>query len=729
MSEIRVTVHLGQSPLDARRGIARLHPLALQALGLRPWDAVTIEGARTTGAAAALSAPGVDPGIVVLDELISSNAGVSTGQAVSIRRAAPAPAVSISLADLPPSGHPIDAGALRFALLGKIVAAGDRVSLLPQDMYHPAGEDTEASFQQAAQIFTQAWGGEWKAALPTIAGTDPPGLVTVTMETRVDWGSDVATSSSSAVEGPAPAAGDLPGHEEEIGTLREIIDLGLNHSHLLERLGGAHNMGVLVTGPPGSGKVSIVRAVAASTGAEVLRLWGPSLASQDPGRSAAELSEALTQAQLRSPSILLIEDVDAIASKEDASPLLPVLVETIEKAAASGKAAVVCTTSHPEATHPSLRLPGALEREIPVSLPQRDERRRMLEVHTHGLPLDQNVVLDQIAGRTPGYVAADIALLCREAGLRAAQRAVTVGTSDPAQLLVVQQDLEDALEVVRPSAIGAASVELADVRFSDVGNMETTKEQLAEAIIWPLRYPDSFERLGIDPPRGILLYGPPGCGKTFLVKALANESGANFLSVKGAELLSKWVGESERAVVELFRKARHLAPAIVLFDEIDALAPPRGKGNDSGTTDRVVAQLLTELDGVEDLRDVSVIAATNRPDLVDPALLRPGRLERIVYVPPPELEARAKILEAATKGMPCEDVDLHAVARATERYSAADLAAVARTAALNAMRSDIEAAVITSEHFERALGTVRPSIAPEVVAGLENFARKRAAGA
>jgi transitional endoplasmic reticulum ATPase len=363
-----------------------------------------------------------------------------------------------------------------------------------------------------------------------------------------------------------------------------------------------------------------------------------------------------------------------------------------------------------------------LDHELAIPLPDRAQRLRLLEVTTHAVPLAPDVSLDDVAGRTPGFVAADLIALVREAGLRAAAR-----QRDTDAPTVAKADLDAALEVVRPTAMGGETLDLAQISLDDVGDMVEVKEAVTEAVLWPLQYPDTFSRLGVAPPRGLLLYGPPGCGKTFLVKAIAGSGQANVLSVKGAELLSKWVGESERAVRELFRRAREAAPTLVFLDEVDALAPVRGQSTDGGTTDRVVAALLTELDGVESLRDVVVIGATNRPDLVDPALLRPGRLERLVFVPPPDAAARGQILKAAAKSVPLDPaVDLAALGEQTEGFSAADCAALIREAALTAMRESMSATTVTAAHVEHALSAVRPSLDPAQVAALQAYADRRA---
>ncbi|MCM0679005.1 AAA family ATPase, partial [Micromonospora phytophila] len=479
-------------------------------------------------------------------------------------------------------------------------------------------------------------------------------------------------------------------------------------------------LGVLVTGPAGSGKSALVRAVAARVGARVCPVWAPEVAALTNQAAAERLRAAAAEVRADGPAVLLVTDVEALAPAEEQGPLSTVFRQVLAESVRSG-VAVVCTTGRPEAVDPALRAPDLLSLRITVPLPDPALRREQLTVLTRQVPLAEDVRLDEVAGRTPGFVAADLAALVREAGVRAALRQKSA--ENPT---VAMADFHAALEVVRPTTMAASTLELASVTLDDVGDLVEVKQTLTESVLWPLTYPDTFARLGVQPPRGVLLYGPPGCGKTYLVTALAGSGRANVLSVKGAELLSKWVGESERAVRELFRRAREAAPTLIFLDEVDALAPVRGQATDGGTTDRVVAALLTELDGVEALRNVVVVGATNRPDLVDPALLRPGRLERLVYVPPPDGPARAEILRASSRTVPlAPEVDLAALGAELDGFSAADCAALVRESALAAMRESLTASTVTAAHVATARSRVRPSLDPAQVAWLAAYAEGR----
>ncbi|OLB81099.1 MAG: ATPase [Actinobacteria bacterium 13_2_20CM_2_71_6] len=727
---LTLTASLRPAALDARRGIVRLHPEVLTALGLNPGDPVRLTGRRETAGIAALAETGASRALLYADDLLLGNLGIRDGGQVTV---APAPiraARRVTLAGPAEIVAVVSPEMLRLALLGKMVTVQDNVSLLPQDVL-PAAE-VRPLVAAARRSLANTVGYAWTTALLTVVDAEPAGGGLVTMDSVVGWDHGPVTHSTElpVEERPAeaPSLEDLPGLRTQAQELTELLDLGFHHREVLGRLGTTVSLGVLITGPAGSGKSALVRAVAATVKADVTLIWAPEIAALTNDAAAARLRrafavprQAVPKQPAATPAVLIVADVEALAPREALSPLATVFRQLLAEALRAGTA-VVCTTSRPESVDPSLRSPGLLDHEIAVPLPDAALRREQLTVLTKRMPLAEDVRLDDVAARTPGFVAADLSALVREAGVRAALRQKSVETPS-----VAAEDFAAALEVVRPTSMAESTVDIGGVTLDDVGDMASVKEVLTESVLWPLTYPDTFARLGVQAPHGVLLYGPPGCGKTYLVKAIAGTGKANVLSVKGAELLSKWVGESERAVRELFRRAREAAPTLVFLDEVDALAPVRGQASDGGTTDRVVASLLTELDGIESLRNVVVIGATNRPDLVDPALLRPGRLERLVYVPPPDAPARAEILRAAARTVPlAADVDLDALASTLDGFSAADCAALVREAALAAMRESLDAATVTAKHVEAARARVRPSLQADQVAWLASYATRHA---
>lgn len=743
---LTLTASLRPAALDARRGVVRLHPEVLTALGLRPGDPISLTGRRTSAGIVAVAEPGASRALLYADDLLLGNLGLRDGGQVTVAAAPLRAASTVTLSGPAEITAVVSPEMLRLALLGKVVTVGDNVSLLPQDVSlgtlsvsAPAVHMVDRGLVEAARrSLSNTVGYAFTSALLNVSAAEPDAGALVTMDTAVGWlygqathapGGVMATPASAPAPatpsvtptGPVPTLDDLPGLRAQGEQLIELLDLGFHHGEVLAKLGTTVSLGVLVTGPAGSGKSALVHAVAAQVEAQVVPLWAPEIAALTNNDAAARLRKAADEMRAPGPAILLISDVDALAPRDQPGPLSTVFRQLLGELIREGEA-VVCTTSRPESVDPALHSPGLLAHEISLPLPDAALRREQLTVLTRGMPLAEDVKLDEVASRTPGFVAADLAALAREAGVRAALRHRREAETPQ----VVMADFEAALEVVRPTSMAESSLELAKVTLDDVGDMVDVKQTLTESVLWPLSYPDAFSRLGVEPPRGVLLYGPPGCGKTFLVKAIAGTGKANVLSVKGAELLSKWVGESERAVRELFRRAREAAPTLVFLDEVDALAPTRGQATDGGTTDRVVAALLTELDGVESLRNVVVIGATNRPDLVDPALLRPGRLERLVFVPPPDADARAEILRAAAKSVPlAPDVDLASLAASLDRFSAADCAALVRESALAAMRESLDATEVTAEHVELARSRVRPSLDPTQVEWLANYAEQQ----
>ncbi|GID31561.1 AAA family ATPase [Paractinoplanes brasiliensis] len=719
--ELTLTATLRPTGLDDRRGIVRLHPDVMTALSINAGDPVRLSATRTTAALAAKAQPGASREFLYADDLTLGNLGLRDGGRVTVCRQPAVAARHVVLAGAADVVALVSPEMLRLALLGKVVTEGDNVSLRPQELMPVAGPDIGQSLRNRL-------GYQWNTALLTVIETDG---ALITMDTVVGWqdgpvsspvpGPSVRPEAPAATdpEVPPPSLDDLPGMRAQAKELEELLDLGFNHKEVLERLGTEVSLGVLITGPAGSGKSALVRAVAAQVGARVLPVWAPEIAALTNQSAAARLRELAREARTGEPTVVLFSDADSLAPREEPGPISVIFHQVVEETVRAG-VAVIATTSRPESVDPSLRAPHLLATQLAVPLPDAAMRREQLGVLTRSLQLAEDVRLDEIAGRTPGFVAADLGALAREAGVRAALRQKDGDVEKPT---VAMADFEAALDVVRPTSMAESTLEVAAVTLDEVGDMAEVKQVLTESVLWPLNYPDTFARLGVSPPRGVLLYGPPGCGKTFLVKAIAGTGKANVLSVKGAELLSKWVGDSERAVRELFRRARDAAPTLVFLDEVDALAPTRGQGTDGGTTDRVVASLLTELDGVEDLRNVVVIGATNRPDLIDPALLRPGRLERLVYVPPPDAEARAAILKASSKSVPLdESVDLAALGAELEGFSAADCAALIRESALAAMRDSLEASTVTAANVATARTRVRASLDPGQVAWLAAYA-------
>ena len=725
-ASLTLTARLNTSALDSRRGVVRLHPEAIAALGIREWDAVTLMGSRTTAAVVGIASPGTPAGTALLDDVTLSNAGLREDASVVVSPAGVYSARSVTLSGSALATRSVTSANLRQALLGKVLTVGDTVSLLPRDL----GPGTSTS--QASAALATSVGITWTSELLTVTGTDPAGPVSVQPNSSVTWGGGPGGGSSAPATGSTPAVSqptqwpeepkistdDLKGQHVQAGRLTEWLKLALDEPALLEKLGAKPNLGVLITGPAGVGKARLVRAVCARR--RLVRLDGPDTGALAAGDRQQAVARAVADV-MNGGGVLLVTDIDALLP-EPPEPVATMILGELRKAVATPGVALVATSQAPDSVDPRLRAPDICDRELGLSLPDGATRKALLEVLLRDVPAD-NLKLDEIADRTPGFVRADLAALVREAALRAAARASEDGKTP----VLAQEDMVGALSVIRPlSRSNTQELSVGSVTLDDVGDMVATKQALTEAVLWPLQHPETFARLGVDPPRGVLLYGPPGVGKTFVVRALASTGKLSVHAVKGAELMDKWVGASEKAVRELFRRARDSAPSRIFLDEIDALAPRRGQSTDSGVTDRVVAALLTELDGIEPLRDVVVLGATNRPELIDPALLRPGRLERLVFVEPPDADARYEILKTAAKSVPlASDVDLKDLAGDLDGYSAADCVALLREAALTAMRRSIDATDVSAEDLGKARDTVRPSLDPSQIESLRDFAADR----
>jgi transitional endoplasmic reticulum ATPase len=684
---------------DIGRKIARVDSRAMRDLGLSPGDIIEIIGKKSTVAIVWPPYKEDDGmGLTRIDGEIRKNAGVSVGDYVTIRKARAEPAKKIVLApfeNLPFVGDL--SRIVRSQLLNLPVMRGD-VIVIP----------------------VLGMGIELK-----VVTTSPTNVVIVTENTMIEVSS---TPVKRVEEIGGVTYEDIGGLHEELQRIREMVELPLKHPELFRHLGIEPPKGVVLWGPPGCGKTLIAKAIANETGAHFISINGPEIMSKFYGESEARLREIFKEAEENSPSIIFIDELDAIAPKrsevtgEVERRVVSQLLALMDGLKSRGQVIVIGATNRIDAVDPALRRPGRFDREIRIGVPDRNGRKEVLQIHTRRMPLLDDVDLDELANITHGFTGADLAALCREAAMNALRRFLpkmdlekeTIPAEVLEELKVTREDFMNALKVVQPSALREVILEIPNVRWEDIGDLEQVKQELREAVEWPLKYPDIFKRLGIKPPRGILLYGPPGTGKTLLAKAVANESEANFISVKGPEILSKWVGESEKAVREIFQRAREAAPCIVFFDELDAIAPRRGLHTDSGVTDRIVNQLLTEMDGMQILKDVVVIGATNRPDILDPAMLRPGRFDRVIFVPPPDVGGRYQIFQIHTKEMPlADDVDLRRLAEMTEGYTGADIEALCREAALNAARENLNIDKVYMRHFLAALEKVKPSIAPE----------------
>ena len=575
-----------------------------------------------------------------------------------------------------------------------------------------------------------------------IVSTDPDGPVVVTNSTTIALSErptdQVVSARESEGETPNISYEDIGGLDRELDLVREMIELPMRHPELFQTLGIEPPKGVLLHGPPGTGKTLMAKAVANEIDAYFTDISGPEIMSKYYGESEERLREVFEEAEENAPAIVFIDEIDAVAPKrEEVSGdverrVVAQLLSLMDGLEERGQVTVIGATNRVDAVDPALRRPGRFDREIEIGVPDTNGRLEILQVHTRGMPLADDVDLDRYAGNTHGFVGADIESLAKEAAMNALRRIqpeIDLETDEiDAEILeaieITDADFKEAHRGIEPAALREVFVEVPDVTWADVGGLEDTKERLRETIQWPLEYPNAFRTLKLQAPKGILLYGPPGTGKTLLAKAVANESESNFISIKGPELLSKWVGESEKGVRDVFRKARENAPTIVFFDELDSIAGERGRSlGDSGVSERVVSQLLTELDGLEELEDVVVIATSNRPDLIDNALLRPGRLDRHIHVPVPDEEARRAIFEVHTRDRPlADDIEFDQLAEETDGYVGADIEALVREASLIALRElvqhvgpedvedEIESASITREHFEQALDEVAPSV-------------------
>ncbi len=705
---------------DVGRGIARIDPEVAEEMGLTPGDVILIEGKKKT---ACIYWPGyaedAGKGIIRIDGSTRKNAGVGIDDKVKVKKIKAKTAEKVVFAPTEELRIIGIEDYLAHVLEGRVITKGDKIEL---------------------NIMGR------KLDLVVTSHSPPTEAVIIGATTEIKVSEKVAKEELKI---PRVTYEDIGGLDEAIKQIREMVELPLKHPELFERLGIEAPKGVLLHGPPGTGKTLLAKAVANETNANFYSLSGPEIMSKYYGESEENLRRIFKEAIENAPSIIFIDEIDSIAPKREEVTgeverrVVAQLLALMDGLEERGKVVVIGATNRINAIDPALRRPGRFDREIEIGIPDKKGRREILEIHTRGMPLAKDVNLDKLAEMTHGFSGADLEALCKEAAMRALRRILPEidleAEKIPAEILekleVTEKDFYEAFKSMTPSALREVVIETPNVHWDDIGGLEEAKQKLREAVEWPLKYNDLFSHMDAKPPKGILLYGPPGTGKTLLAKAVATESEANFISVKGPEFLSKWVGESEKAVRETFRKARQAAPCVIFFDEIDAIAPARGSLGDTHVTERVISQLLTELDGLEELRDVTVIAATNRPDIIDPALLRPGRFDRLIYIPPPDKEARKEIFKIHTRKKPlAKDVDLDELAEKTEGYTGADIAAVCNEAVMAAIREyiskggkmdkeEIKKLKIEKRHFEEALKNVKP-IAKEELERYVEIAKK-----
>lgn len=717
----RVILKVAEAPQsDVGLGRARVDTKTRLALGVDVGEIIQIIGKKSTAAKLfRVMQEDEGKGIIRIDGLVRRNVGVSLGDKVEVKKAEVLQAERITIAPIISEGHKISFGQgienfVKRGLLKRPLNKGD-VVIVPG---------------------IALMGG----ALPfMVISTAPKGIVQIQDDTIVEMKEEPVREGE--VLTPTVTYEDIGGLKEELMKVREMIELPLKHAELFERLGIDPPKGVLLYGPPGTGKTLIAKAVANEAGANFYSIQGPEIMSKYYGQSEERLREKFEEAQKNAPSILFIDELDSIAPKREEVTgeverrVVAQLLTLMDGLSGRGQVIVIGATNRDEAIDPALRRPGRFDREIEIGVPDRAGRKEVLQIHARGMPIegteeDRDRLLSELADVTHGFVGADLAALAREAAMKTLHRYlpdIDLEKPIPAETLekmrVLPEDFKDALREVEPSAMREVLVEIPKISWGDVGGLGDIKMKLREAVEMPLKEPEAFKRMGIKPPRGILLYGPPGSGKTLLAKAVANESEANFISIKGPEVMSKWVGESEKAVRMIFKKAKQVAPCIVFLDELDAIAHRRGFDNDSGVSERVVNQLLTSMDGLETLEGVVVIGATNRPDMVDPALLRTGRFDRILLVPAPDKVARLEILKVHTKTMPLEGVDLDELSEELDGYTGADIEGLAREAAMVALRENKNAKKVTMAQFQEAIKVVRPSLDEETVKFYERLGR------
>ncbi len=725
---------------DAYKGIARIDPQLMKSLGLVRGDIISIKGGRETAAIVDRAYPAdVGEQIIRIDGLIRRNAKTGVGENVVITKSAAKAAVKVSIA---PAQQGVmvhgDPEMFKNGLAGRAVMKGDIISLggvqRRRDLMHDNFPDIIGDLND---LFGAQMGFAGFHQLKfLVVSTTPNQACIITEGTELIVNAKAMDVSEESV--PDVTYEDIGGLTEEVKKVREMVELPLKHPEIFDKLGIEPPKGILLHGPPGTGKTLLAKAVANESEAHFILLNGPEIMSKFYGESEKKIRDIFEDAEKNAPSIIFIDELDAIAPKREEVQgeverrVVSQLLTMMDGLKSRGRIIVIGATNRVNSIDPALRRPGRFDREIEISVPDKQARLNILKIHTRSMPLyndkrdlKNNVNLESLAAKTHGFVGADLSALTKEAAMNVLRKILPELKLEDAEdepipqevldkIIIKSEDFDAALKVVRPSAMREVLVETPNISWEDIGGLDKTKGELKEAIEWPLKYGDSFKRLGIKPPRGILLYGPPGTGKTLLAKAVAKESEANFIHIKGPSLLSMWVGKSEEGVRKVFERARQVSPCVVFFDEIDALASKRGFEMGAKVTERVLNQLLAEMDGLEGLKDVTIIGATNRPDMLDPALLRPGRFDRIILVDVPDMESRKQIFMVHLRNTPlAEDVRIDYLVHQSEGFVGADIEALVREAAMTALRRDIQSKLVDSKDFEEAFVKVRPSVSQE----------------
>ena len=715
---------------EAYKGIVRIDTETMRDIGVRVGDIIEIEGGRKTVGIVDRAYP-TDLGqtVIRMDGIMRRNAKTGIGEIVKVRKTNVKEAKSVTIAPAQKGVTiRVDPNMFKRGLLGRAVIKGDIIALGGTKRRKSAMSDNPF-FEDVFQMFEDDFlGGFGIAGLRfVVADSHPKEAVIITENTELKVNAKAVEILEEKV--PYVTYEDIGGLTDEVKKVREMVELPLKHPELFERLGIEPPKGILLHGPPGCGKTLLAKAVANEADANFLLINGPEVVSKFVGEAEKKIREKFEEAEKKAPSIIFIDEIDAIASKREESygevekRMVAQLLATMDGLNERGKVVVIAASNRPNAIDPALRRPGRFDREIHIGVPSKEGRLNILKIHTRNMPLDNDVNLKKWSRVTHGFVGADLAALCKEAAISVIRRVlpkINLKENTPLpkevldQLIIKDSDFEEGMRVVNPSAMREILVEIPTINWKDVGGLEEMKSELKEAVEWPLKHAKKFKDMGIRPPRGVLLYGPPGCGKTLLAKAVAHESESNFILVKGPELLNMWVGESEKGIREIFKKARQVAPCVIFFDEVDAIAARRGMSQGNNVTERMVNTMLTEMDGLEELNDVVVVAATNRPDILDPALLRPGRFDKILLTPLPQEKARTDIFKIHTKNMPlAKDVNFKRLVEVTPNFNGSDIEALCREAAMNALRTSFKSKEVTMNDFEEALKKVRPSVRNE----------------